>query len=54
MDGEIRLVGGRSRLEGRVEICYAGVWGTVCGNSWGTVDATIVCRQLQNTSSGIN
>ena len=46
-DGEIRLVGGVTKLEGRVEICYGGVWGTVCDNGWGYADAMVVCRQLE-------
>ena len=50
--GDIRLSGGRGPLEGRVEICYAGVWGTVCSNAWDIMDATVVCRQLQDPSSG--
>ena len=51
--GDIRLSGGRDSLEGRVEVCYAGVWGTVCSNAWDIRDATVVCRQLQDPSSGI-
>ena len=29
-----------------MEICYNGVWSTVCGNGWDQVDAGVVCRQL--------
>ena len=45
-DGEIRLVGGSQANEGRVEICVNYQWGTVCHDSWGRLDATVVCRQL--------
>ena len=44
--GAIRLVGGRDRSEGRVEICFGSIWGTVCDNGWGANDAAVVCRQL--------
>ena len=44
--GALRLVGGRSSNEGRVEICINGVWGTVCHSSWDNNDATVVCRQI--------
>jgi len=42
----IRLVGGRSSNEGRVEICINGVWGSVCDDNWDNYDARVVCRQL--------
>ena len=45
-NGALRLVGGRSSNEGRVEICISGVWGTVCHSSWSSSDARVVCRQL--------
>ena len=51
-DGSIRLRGGTSVREGRVEICIEGRWGTICDSSWDSRDAAVVCRQLGYPSLG--
>ena len=50
--GDVRLVGGSNQYEGRVEVCINDQWGTVCDDSWGTTDATIVCKQLEYAYTG--
>ena len=37
----VRLVDGRTPNQGRVEIQYSGVWGTVCNNGWDLNDARV-------------
>ena len=62
-DGDVRLVGGNTQYEGRVEVCINHVWGTVCSSRysswwwfsryyWGTPDSNVVCRQLGHMELG--
>jgi len=43
---QIRLAGGNQPGEGRLEVYYSGVWGTVCTDSFDDVDASVACFQL--------
>ena len=45
-DYDVRLAGGSSNTEGRVELCLNGEWGTVCDNYWDARDARVICRLL--------
>jgi len=53
-NGDIRLVDGGTRFDGRIEICWNNEWGTICDDAFlfdNTAEnydafASVVCRQL--------
>ncbi|XP_042649918.1 LOW QUALITY PROTEIN: antigen WC1.1-like [Tyto alba] len=50
--GSLRLVGGGSRCDGRVEIFQDGAWGRVLDEQWDVQEASVVCRQLRCGEAG--
>ena len=45
--GTVRLVGGITTNQGRVEVCVGQTWGTVCNYGYYANNvARVVCRQL--------
>lgn len=52
VNGSIRLAGGSNLIEGRIEVCYDGDWGTVCDDNFDSSDALVACRQLGYNGTG--
>ena len=42
---DVRLVDGRTALDGQVDICLKGLWAPICDAKWDDRDAEVVCRQ---------
>ena len=55
LHGTVQLVGGVTSYGGRLQICNNGRWATVCYNNFGSVSASVICKQLlgENTSKFI-
>ena len=58
-DSDVRLVGGSTQYEGRLEVCINQVWGTVCssGSWWWSwyyynYNGNVICRQLGHMELG--
>ena len=52
--GDIRLVDGNTVKEGKVDICYGGIWYSACDENWGSNEARVACRQLGCNDGGEN
>jgi len=48
----VRLVGGPSPQEGRLEVRYKGTWGTVCDDHFDNAAASVVCHMLGYKHTG--
>ena len=57
-NGSMRLVpetpptDGREPQEGRLEICYQGIWGSVYDTDWSGLDAAVTCQSLGFSAIG--
>ena len=57
--GDLRLVNSYTnsygRSEGRVEVCYNNIWGTICDYDWDTsYEAQTACNELGYSRSGLD
>jgi hypothetical protein len=52
IETKVRLFGGKTPYDGRVEICVNDHWVSLCAENWDDRHAAVVCRQLgHNTTS---
>ena len=52
-DGDLKLVGGPSHTEGRLEVCFNRRWGTIHGDTWTQTETEVACKQLGHSTSGM-
>lgn len=56
-DGDLRLVSSSQQTvdvsEGRLEMCYQGLWGAVHDNEWTAKDAAVTCQELGFDPKGV-
>ena len=52
VDGDVRLVNSNTSQEGRLQVCFNRVWGTVCNDRFDSDDARVVCSQLSTQFEG--
>ena len=50
----MRLADGVLKQEGRVEVCVNGVWGSICGSGWDTIDGYVLCKQAGFDDEGFH
>lgn len=50
---EVRLVNGTSKTEGRIEVRYHGIWGTICDDDFNDLTAKVICRSLGYHGSAV-
>lgn len=51
---EYRLIGGEDEMEGRVEVKFQDVWGTVCDDDFGEPEAYVLCKSLGYTGETVS
>ena len=39
------MVAGRNDSEGRIEVLYNDIWGTICDDMWDSLDAAVACKE---------
>ena len=48
-NGDVRLVGGATPLQGWVELCVTNVRGRLCDPTWTINEITVMCNKLRST-----
>jgi lysyl oxidase-like protein 2/3/4 len=43
----VRIQGGRTENEGRVEVKFGNNWGSICPNGFSLAEANVICKQLK-------